>query len=120
MLQKYDFHCPHCDSKLDENKEITLLTKRSNGEEGRIFMSTAVGNYTHRHEPANAFENGELVEFQCTHCRKNLDAEDYVDYAKLIMKVEENIHFDVLFSRRAGVQKTYLITENGIETYSGT
>lgn len=120
MIQKYDFHCPHCDSKLDKNNEIILLTKRSNGDMGEIMMSASVGNYSYKHSPANAFDNGELVTFQCTNCKADLDAEDYPDYAKLIMKVEKDIQFDVLFSRRAGVQKTYLVTEDGIETYSGT
>ena len=120
MIQKYDFHCPHCDHKLDENNEIILLTLRTNNDVGKIFMSTSVGNYSYRHEPKNAFGNGELIMFKCTSCEKDLSAEDYVDYAKLIMKVERDIQFDVLFSRRAGVLKTYLVTEDGIESYTGT
>lgn len=120
MIQKFDFHCPKCDFKLNQNNEIVLTTLRSNGDLGKMMMSTSVGNYSYKHIPEKAFDNGELVSFQCTNCEANLDAKEFEDYAQLIMKVDENIQFDILFSRRAGVQKTYLITEDGIETYSGT
>ena len=93
---------------------------RVNGEEGLISLSTSVGNYSFKHEPEVDFEAGEVVSFLCTSCDTELNSEEFETYAKLVMVVDENIEFDILFSRKAGVQKTYLITEDGIETYSGT
>jgi hypothetical protein len=119
MIKNYDFQCPHCNAMLNSGGYITLQTKRSNGELGTIKMATSVGNYDYTHEPPTEFEAGEVVEFRCTSCHISLNSEEFEDYAQLKMKVRESIEFDILFSRKAGVQKTYLITEDGIETYSG-
>jgi len=120
MIQKYDFHCPKCRHLLNQNKDIVLRTIRSNGDQGTISLSTTVGNYSFKHEPTVQFEDGELVTFACTECDFELNSDEFENYARLIMAVDENIEFDILFSRRAGIQKTYLVTEDGIETYSGT
>jgi hypothetical protein len=120
MIQKYNFHCPTCHHLLNGASSIDLKTVRDNGDLGLISLSTSVGNYSFTHKPDVAFDPGELVSFCCTSCDANLNSEEFENYAKLVMRVEENIEFDVLFSRKAGVLKTYLITEDGIETYSGT
>jgi hypothetical protein len=120
MIQKFNFHCPDCRQLLNSSKSIDLKTVRDNGDVGLMSLSTSVGNYSFKHEPEVDFEAGEVVSFCCTSCNTDLNSEEFENYAKLIMVVEENIEFDILFSRKAGVQKTYLITEDGTETYSGT
>jgi hypothetical protein len=92
---------------------------RENGETGEIQMDTKIGSYSYRHSPETSFVAGEVVAFICTSCNESLSSKKYENYALLRMKVDKNIEFDVLFSRVAGIQKTYLITEDGIETYSG-
>lgn len=119
MISDYAFHCPHCDAALKIQDNIVLKTVRTNGEEGKILMATTVGNYKYTHEPDISFDAGEVVEFRCPSCNKSLNSEEFDKYALLKMKVEETMEFEVLFSRQAGVQKTYLITEDGIETYIG-
>ena len=120
MLHNYDFHCPHCRFKLNDDKSIILGTLRENGDAGTIYLSTSIGNYSYKHEPKCKFESGELVTFCCTSCSKSVNSKEFGNYAQLILDVDGNVEFDILFSRKAGVQKTYLITEEGIETYSGT
>ncbi|MDA7804185.1 hypothetical protein N8987_06380 [Crocinitomix sp.] len=82
-------------------------------------MSVAFGNYTYRHVPLTAFEPNEVVDFLCPHCKQNLASEEYENFALLNMKVGQDINFEVIFSRQAGQRKTYVITEDGIETYQG-
>jgi len=120
MIHKYDILCPSCRTKLNDGTKLTLKTKRESGEEGLIHLSTTIGNYSYTHEPAVIFDIGELVTFSCPKCYENLNSKDFENYALLKMKVDENIEFEILFSRKAGIQKTYLVTEDGIETYSGT
>ncbi|MCB9222665.1 MAG: hypothetical protein R2780_12370 [Crocinitomicaceae bacterium] len=119
MIKEYDFHCPHCNARLDTNGFIILKTKRENGDEGEIRMDANLGNYQYTHEPPVNFSAGELVDFICTSCNKSLNSDEFENYAKLKMQVDDKIVFDILFSRIAGIQKTYLITEDGIESYTG-
>lgn len=115
----YRFTCPHCNATLNTHDEIELLTVRKSGEEGRIYLSVSVGNYTYRHMPKTDFTFGEVVEFLCPKCKVNLAAPQHKNFALLNMAVANNINFEVIFSREAGKRKTYLITEDGIETYQG-
>jgi hypothetical protein len=120
MIRKYDFHCTSCNHKLSDEKEIILTTKRGEDKLGLIRLSTSVGNYAYVHEPEVSFVLGEMISFCCTSCDYSLNSKDFPNYALLKMFVNENIQFEVLFSRKVGVQKTYLVTEDGIETYTGT
>lgn len=119
MIQDYNFHCPHCNSTLNDGKNIVLKTKRTNGEVGEIKMATSLGNYSYIHTPDVLFEQGEVVDFICTSCNESVNSKEFDSYALLKMRVDENIVFDVLFSRVTGIHKTYLVTEDGIESYSG-
>jgi hypothetical protein len=120
MIKNFDYHCPYCTEKLKKSGEIVLKTIRDNGSEGIIKMATSIGDYGYVHEPPTEFDPGEVVNFHCPYCEKELNSEEYENYALLKLYVQEGIQFDVLFSRKAGVHKTYLITEDGIETYTGT
>ena len=118
-IKKFIFSCPYCDGILSQNGVIRLKTERTNGDIGEINLSTSFGNYKYDHVPVVTFEKGEIVEFICPHCDTNLDSEEYLHFAQVKMKVDENIEFDVIFSRKAGLRKTYVITEDGIESYGG-
>ncbi|NOQ71439.1 MAG: hypothetical protein GQ574_05535 [Crocinitomix sp.] len=118
-LKNFSFSCPFCKHLLNDSEEIELVTKRDSGTEGRIFMSVAFGNYTFRHIPETNFTLREIVDFLCPHCQTDLKAPNHKNFAQLNMDVGHNISFDVIFSREAGKRKTYVITEDGIETYQG-
>lgn len=115
----YNFYCPKCNALLSEKGEVVLSTQRTNGQVGQIRLAASIGNYEYRHTPEVRFQPGEVVNFLCTSCKSDLNSSEYKNYALLKMKVDASIEFEVLFSREAGVKKTYVITEDGIETYSG-
>lgn len=117
-IKDCNFHCPHCSDLLSRNGEIVLTTKRHNGEEGHIKLATTFGNYSYAHVPDVQFDPGEVVAFSCPSCKKTVHSDKYKDYAIIKMHVSESIIFDVLFSREAGKRKTYIVTEDGIESYS--
>lgn len=118
-IKNYTFACPECDSVLSHKGKLVLTTRRANGDTGTIYLEMAIGNYDYTHEPPAVFEKGELVEFFCPFCQANLKSEDHENFARLKMIVDEGIEFELLFSRIAGERKTHIITEDGIETYSG-
>lgn len=117
-IKDCNFHCPHCSQLLNSNGEIVLKTKRHNGEEGHIHLATTFGNYSYSHEPDIQFGPGEIVSFSCPACKNLVHSDKYKDYAIIKMHVSDTIIFDVLFSREAGKRKTYIVTEDGIESYS--
>lgn len=117
-INEHTFHCPHCSVRLNADQELTLNTQRQNGDIGKIFLHTKFGNYAYRHVPEVQFAPGEIVAFQCPQCNRDVHSEKYKDFAMLKMQVTEKIVFDVLFSREAGKKRTYIVTEDGIESYS--
>ncbi|UKN02532.1 hypothetical protein K6119_03230 [Paracrocinitomix mangrovi] len=119
MIQDFNFHCPYCSANLNQGKLVVLNTKRENGDKGVISLDATVGNYEYTHVPEVEFTPGELVDFICPHCNVPLNSKEFEKYALLKLKVDDKISFEVLFSRQSGVQKTYMITEDGIESYSG-
>jgi uncharacterized protein YbaR (Trm112 family) len=118
-INEFSFCCPYCSQDLSTANEIVLNTKRKNGDIGSIHLNTTFGNYSYTHFPAVQFEKGEVVDFLCPNCRADLKSTEYKNFAQLKMKVEKDIDFDVIFSREAGKRKTYVITEDGIESYFG-
>ncbi|MDC3351874.1 hypothetical protein OAV92_01390 [Crocinitomicaceae bacterium] len=118
-LGQYSFSCPQCRAELNNSKVITLNTERANRDKGVIQLSVGVGDYTFKHEPKTEFNEGEIVSFYCPHCKADLSAPQHKDFILLKMGVDENIQFDVIFSRKAGHRRTYVITEDGIESYHG-
>ncbi len=118
-LSQYTFSCPHCNEPLSYQGVVTLNTVRENGEKGTIRLAASVGNYSYEHEPRVEFIDGEVVDFLCPKCNTTLETDQYEDFALLKMKVDKNIEFEVIFSRKAGKRKTYVITEDGIDSYQG-
>lgn len=116
-IKKFDFSCPHCTQTLNKDGVVILNTRRNNGDKGTIHLSATFGNYTYMHEPEIEFDTGELVDFFCPSCEENLTSEEHNNFALLKMTVDNNIDFEVIFSREAGNRKTYIITEDGIESY---
>ena len=117
-INSYKFYCSACSHCLSNDDKITLKTVRHNGDIGVIHMNVSIGDYTYEHEPPLEFENGELVHFHCPDCNHQMQSEQYEKFATIIMKVDDKIEFELLFSREAGRRKTYIITEDGIESYS--
>lgn len=116
-LEKYNFYCPKCSHQLDEEGSIHLLTERQNGDSGNMYLSTSFGTYSYKHEPDIVFLKNELVDFFCPSCKANIKSEEYPDYTIMTMRVEGKFDFDILFSRKAGMHKTYIVTEDGVESY---
>jgi len=116
-LDKYQFYCPDCSQCLDDKKEIHLKYRRSNGDSGDVYLSTTLGNYKKRLIPNVEFKDKELIDFICPHCNSTIHSSDKENYVHLIMRVENKFDFEILFSRVAGEQKTYLVTEDGVECY---
>lgn len=116
-LDKYQFFCPDCSQSLDVSNEIHLKYGRQNGDVGDVFLSTTLGNYKKRLVPDVKFEDKELVDFICPHCDSKIHSSERENFVHLNMRVEDKFDFEIIFSRIAGEQKTFLVTEDGVECY---
>ena len=52
------------------------------------------------------------VDFSCPSCNQSIKSERCELYSKLILKVDEYIRFDILFSNICGEHKTHLVTQD--------
>ncbi len=116
-LGQYNFFCSKCDHQLDTSGRIHLTSERHNGDTGAMYLSLDLGNYSYEHIPNCSFEKDELIAFGCPSCHQKLISKNYPEYTEMIMRVESKFDFGILFSRRAGIHKTYIITEGGVEKY---
>jgi hypothetical protein len=116
-FEKYNFYCPNCKNQLDFDGVVLLNTTRHNGGKGEIHLSTSFGNYDFQHYPRVKFEKNEIINFSCPKCDALLHSPLKPKFVNLIMRVEDQFDFEILFSRQAGIQKTYIITEYGIESF---
>ena len=116
-LEKYNFYCPKCNEALDASGQIHLKTERENGDKGDMYLSTSFGSYDYKHVPKVVFLKNELVNFSCPKCNETIHSKEHPNYALMIMRVENKFDFEILFSRQAGIHKTSIVTEDGIESY---
>ena len=114
-----DFFCPYCREMLSMSGKIVLNTRRAGNELGKMQLSVAVGDYGYEHIPEVEFLKGEIVDFFCPHCKEDLSSDHYENFARLLLRSDNKAELELLFSREAGKRKTYIITEDGIESYSG-
>jgi hypothetical protein len=116
-MKDYDYKCPSCSEVLNEADEVKFLTRMQDGTEGELKLAHKVGTYSYIHTPEYKFEKGELIDFFCPHCKFNLKSPKHADFVEIEMHVNNLIHFEVLFSRRYGVRRTYIVNENFTERH---
>ena len=117
MISEYDYYCPKCDGVLSDNNQVIFLAERIKGEMVKLFLDPKPGSYNVRCEPETEFDNGEIVDFLCTHCSTSLSSEKYSKFVEIVLKVTDNVVFDVFFSRVYGDQTTYVGIEDFEEEY---
>lgn len=118
MIQHCQYHCPHCEKSLTTNKTVNLKFKtEKNDEKAAIYLDPKPGNYDFYTKPKINFEKGEKLTFFCPKCKANLTSKKNPDFVELKMMVNNFIFFEALFSNIYGEKKTYIVTQDEIDTY---
>ena len=113
-----NYVCPKCRGFLSIDNEIVFLTKNNQGDSSILILSSELGDYGLRKNPAVNFEEGDHVNFICPICYKDLNAEEYnSNLAKVIMIDENNEEKDIIFSKIRGEKCTYSIHEKGVDAF---
>jgi len=112
-----DFKCPHCSNLLNVGENIAFTTRNRWGKEGLIMLHPEIGNYTVLKHPNFEVNEGDLLEFYCLYCNKQLLSERNKNLAKILMSDEKGDEYEIHFSRIAGQQATYKIIGENFEIF---
>ena len=116
-LSQYDYYCPSCQKQLSENGQVVFLSKRNNSDMFKMFLDPKPGNYNYKCDPEVSFDQGEMVDFYCPHCKEDLKSSKFEKFVKIDLKVTDKVLIDVFFSRVYGDRKTYVGIEDFEEEY---
>ena len=113
---KTNYLCPHCRSYLRVwNNIIFIVKSESRNLQSILLLNPELGNYDLIHHSSIEFKEGEMLDFICPVCQADLTAVKVnSNLVKVIMIDENNIEFDVYFSKICGEHSTFLIQEDDI------
>lgn len=112
-----DFKCPHCLSLLNVGENVVFSTRNSWGKQGLIILHPDLGNYKVIKHPEFEVMPGELLEFYCPFCNKQLLSERNFNLAKILMNDDKGLVCEIHFSRIAGQHSTYKIIGDNVEIF---
>ena len=113
-MKKNDYLCPKCKGHLNVGDHVVLTTKNNRKKKGVILLSPDVGSYSYIHHSAYGFQDGELVEFHCPICQKDLQSSSNPDFVSIIMVDHNNMEYKVMFSRKVGEKSTYVVSNDDV------
>ena len=67
--------------------------------------------------PSFKVENGERIDFSCPYCNKKLNSNRNENLAKVIMRDENKVEYEIHFSRVASERSSYRIVGMSVEIF---
>ena len=107
--------CPHCRGHLRVGECIVFKIRNTRREKGLLLLHPENGTYTSIKHPQFHFEEGERIDFFCPLCMNHLDAALDENLVHVIMIDQDQNEHEIYFSRIAGAQNTYQISEDYLE-----
>ena len=112
-MEKF-FTCPHCQGHLKVGNHIIFRVRNSKKDYGLILLHPQIGNYESITHPGFVIEDGDLLDFYCPICHHSLESDFDPNLTFVRMTDKNNKENDIYFSRIAGEQSTYQVTENEV------
>jgi hypothetical protein len=106
--------CPQCRGHLRVGEYIVFRIRNTRRDKGLLLLHPEVGNYTSIKHPKFQYEEGERIDFFCPICMHSLDAALDENLVHVLMIDELRTEHEVYFSRIAGEQSTYQVSDDGI------
>jgi hypothetical protein len=114
-----DYLCPACRSYLNIGNKIVFSIKVKKKQRGLLLLEKTLGDYTISKQDQIQFEEGELLDFYCPICHKNLDSNIHPNLASVILVENEKEESEIIFSKISGEHATYKI-KKGIKDAFGS
>jgi len=114
---KTHFICPGCKGYLDVGDQIVLAAITQNNDAGLILLSPELGNYTVKTNLLFKINIGEKYDFYCPVCHEKLATDLHDNLSRVILVDENNINYEILFSKIAGEKSTYKIVGESLEIF---
>jgi hypothetical protein len=105
--------CPHCRGHLRVGDYIVFKIRNTLREKGLLLLHPEIGNYSSIKHPQFHFIEGERIDFFCPICMQSLDAVVDENLVHVLMIDKQQTEHEIYFSRIAGEQSTYQVSEEG-------
>ena len=117
-MKDNDYLCPKCKGHLNVGEYLVFATRTLRKHKGLILLSPKVGEYKYLHHQKFHLQKGEMVDFECPICQEDLTSLKNKDHAMILMiGAEDNVEYELFFSKVAGKQSTYLVSRDNIEAF---
>jgi len=113
----WSYGCPKCGARLNPRQSIILIGRRG-GDDMLVGFHPEPGNYEVFLPPGVDKAKGEEWEFFCPVCRENLQSE-HNEKLCAVSLFEGDHTREVLFSRVAGEQVTFVVADRRVEQQFG-
>jgi uncharacterized protein YbaR (Trm112 family) len=101
--------CPRCKGQLKVGEYLVFSVKTRNPRKGLVLLSPRLGDYQVIKHPYFDLMDGELTDFFCPICHRNLRYVRNKNFARILMIDEDYKESEILFSRKVGEQCTIQI-----------
>jgi uncharacterized protein YbaR (Trm112 family) len=112
-----EFLCPSCHNLLNVGKNVIFATRSKENKSGVIILNPDREDYSIVKHPSFVFEKGDRIDFCCPYCNKKLNSDRNENLAKVIMRDENKVEYEIHFSRVAGERSTYKIVGMSVEIF---
>lgn len=117
-IKENDFKCPKCLGHLNVAGKLIFATRTKSNHKGLIMLSPNVGDYKYAHHDNYHLKKGELVDFHCPLCGIDLSSSKHKEQAMILMVNEEDrSEFELYFSKVAGNNSTYIVSNEKVESF---
>lgn len=112
-----DYKCPKCYGHIRVDDYIVLSAKNKGYPGGLILLHPELGNYQVLTHPHFKYEKGDIIEFYCPICHRNLNSSKHLNLAMLVMTDDNGQDFDIYFSKIAGEMSTLKMIGEHMEMF---
>lgn len=113
---KWSYRCPHCKALLNPGATVMLVGIH---DDQRLLVGfhPEPGNYEIFFPPECALKEGDIWQFLCPVCQVDLLSNDNDSMCALELLEGDNEPIQVLFSRVAGQQATFIVNQREVQSY---
>ena len=112
-----NYLCPYCNGYISINDNVVFSVRGKDGTMGLLLLHPELGNYTMSKHPDFKYVEGEILDFFCPICHKNLTSYAQDNLVKVIFEDDKEHLFEIHFSKIAGEKSTYKTIGENVEIF---